>query len=217
MKSLLPSLIIVCFALLIGFGEARVHAATISESSTLADGETQSFAKFNEALGTLDSVAIANVFFGLVPVIFRQGNLGETGVLTGFVTADITSSTGLFLPAAGFWTLPYSLPEGSLALSTNVSGTTSTGPSFPGPSFLPDYVGPGSFTVTRLPVVSGITGGDSIGGAEILSAISITADVTVTYEYTPNPSIVPIPAALPLLLTSLAGLGLVGRRRRSKS
>lgn len=59
------------------------------------------------------------------------------------------------------------------------------------------------------------TGGSIIsGGVDSFTSFTLDGMVDITYDFTPAPAPVPVPAALPLIISGLAVLGLIGRRRK---
>ena len=135
--------------------------------------------------------------------------------------ADGGVDIGLLVIAAG--------PEGLTASDDDATGTTFSllpggsdsfgfGPvgflgtfSSSSPASLLPYIGGPLDTVDVTMVGGAGVFASPPGLVDVLVDYGFDGDATLTYEFT----IVPVPAALPLLLSGLAGLGLMGWRKRN--
>jgi hypothetical protein len=134
--------------------------------------------------------------------------LSATGLTTQTSqTLNAITASGTIIASASYPTFAYTYFPGSSS-AVNLSGAVAS-------SSLLSYEGLGTTSVSaafgtatsRATFVS--PGGEYFAG--VGGGGQASGDVVVTYTYTP----VPLPAALPLILSGLAGLGALARRRKT--
>jgi hypothetical protein len=195
-------------------------AASVTESDTISiDSETGpasealSFAQFNSSLGTLTSVSIQAT--GQAQSVIALVNISGSAVTYS------ASSTTIPLQLSGNGLTPVSqtfanssMGGGSVAANSTLyipmSPAAMLGLSGSDPN-LSAYIGSGSTTLDLGFLAGTSSETTSNGGSLFVGTDGIASgQLTVTYNYTP----VPLPAALPLLLSGIAGLGAMIRRRK---
>ena len=208
-------------------------AATISYSDPFSlgvadaggnpDAANLTFNDFNSALGTLTGVTVQyTVNAGAYDVLaflntaakpsqtFTAGSVtGESLTLTSTANGVNLSNTASFANITGatgtITSSLYSLLDGT----ASTSAVTTSGAA----SNISSFIGTGSQTLVA--EVDGATQSatfNSYGGTVFVGHDGFGAGTaTVTYTYTPNP--VPLPASAWLMLSGIAGLGAMIRRR----
>jgi PEP-CTERM motif len=188
---------------------------TATETSTLAQNSTDPL--HNSATGN-------NVYSGLVLDVFSSGNISlgpGTGSQATGVCPPASPSTGcssVTYTAANIPTDPDTTVNdpntGCLQASDCVTGDFITGNGLAQNTFLSDYIGSGTFSLSGS-TLSGntVTGGGSVS-ATIISTGYLEAEVDYTYT---TPSSTPEPGTMALLGAALLGFGFVGRKRFRKS
>ncbi|MGY6632452.1 MAG: VPLPA-CTERM sorting domain-containing protein [Alkalilacustris sp.] len=227
--------------LALGFGGA-VQAATVSiTTSNVNPANTTALAGFATTGAGMDGMRVTARFdTGTVETATWGGTGGQNGAATGanwsvtlggdsfntpFVLSHTNSSaflTGLLFEGAPGDTVfdmiaspalspgsaagrPFEISSGSPggAITVTYSRPLSVGGEFFGDLYLNMDVD-----------LSGLTGGGLAAGNE-LRFIADTDNVRDPGDITPTPSVIPVPAAGWLLLTGMAGLAALSRRRRA--
>ena len=215
-------------AFIAGMGVAA-SAATITHTQTLGDQTTNfadrsvgSIAQFDASLGTLNSATITLLGTVSGSVSYESLDAAPSSVTTS-ISAEVSLSTSaldsliVVLPtqteirsATAFdGAIDFAgTSGGSIAnLNANLSGSTVlTGAS------LAEFIGNGFVDFT----LNG-TGVSSASGSGNLATIFQTAaggTVTVTYDYSDAPAPVPLPAGGLLLLSGLAGMSVMKRKKK---
>ncbi|MBL8223922.1 MAG: choice-of-anchor E domain-containing protein [Chromatiales bacterium] len=223
MSNKLRSAVALAAATLAASGGA--HAVVISSSFTnglqpLKINQTRSLAKFNSALGTLNSATLTLSGSALGQFgIFNSGPVPATLLAGANIKLDwATGLAGLDLSAKDLQlSLSVILPVGPYA-SQQTSDTASASLSFSGNPLL--FLG-GAGDLFQLQCESSasafvrVDGGEG-GGSKVGVAVSAGCGGRIDYDYTPATA-VPEPGAIALLGVGLLGAGAGVRRARSVS
>ena len=154
------------------------------------------FAKFDPALGTLNSLTfnITGTYTGS-----DTGSVGDPSYFDSLIRfLANTMNTG-----PGGDDIHLTSPNAAQDLSGSGSFSYTDTDTFDAPAF----VGTGTAQIGDL--VEGFTGS--------FYGLTVAADLTVTYNYTPAISATPLPAALSLFAGGLGMIGFLSRRRKRKN
>jgi hypothetical protein len=200
-------------------------ASTISFSTTISIQTTPfttvfSLSDFNTAQGTLTGVNIAYTVTG-VPSLQIINTTGATQVFTNGSSITPITVTG---PDSTTVSLNESATGLSGTIPAAVGPTAFAGPSFSGsnnanvpntPAAFAFYEGAGTFSESfQVESMPGTYNGTAPNGVFFGGNATAAESVTVTYTFSPAVSGVPEPGTLLLLGFGLAGLGLIGRKKR---
>ncbi len=187
------------------------RAATVSYNTTLGSGAT--LALFDSSLGTLDSVLLS---------VDLNATVSLSVLNSGTTTQDFrvidTATVQLSGPSSASFLGQYKIhfiaaPGETFEMGSSIikDSVLLTSPN------IVDFIGTGDFGVFIASSVFGIgvlpTGITAIGGVTLVAPFA--GSVNVDYNYT-TVAAIPLPASLPLFLSGLVGLGIVGRRRRQR-
>ncbi len=198
----------------------------IDTTTGTTSSATASFNQFNAALGTLTGVSIE--FTGSADSVYSALTSSTTSVTTTGTSTTTLQLTGTGLTTLATPTLSAGATNGVVNANTGSNPYTVT--YFPGTSSAFDLFGAvsssslaaytGSGTVALQALFPNFTSSGSIntaGSPGSFSAVGgggqANGNVILTFDYTP----VPLPPALPLLLSGIAGLGLMIKRRIARA
>jgi len=218
------------------------RAATITQSASLsaasfadaAGGDSgpgedvHSFDLFDPSLGTLDAVTF-EVFGRVDGGADLVANGPAVALLPLVASAEVEAFASIENTLDLFDISTSSAVEATLslfALFGTLPGTEIDTASYNAPIVIPfgpatplaSFIGLGTFDLSLvvLAFYDLLQCDNAISGCSGFNDVTAFADAELTYDYTAV-SVIPLPAALPLFGTALAGMGLLGWRRKRKA